>query len=573
MRRISILVAALALFGGASSAMGAPAQSLARLRALTPEVACSALESADISRAVGATVSNVVASEVAGDKPYCKVTGTIAPKVNFEVRLPTKGWTQRYLQTGCGGLCGNVRIDVEKSEGCMPVTNGEIALAATDMGHTGGLGTDQSWGASQPARVDFAYRGVHVTALAAKALIEAFYGHRPRYSYFSGCSDGGREALMEAQRYPGDFDGIAAGAPALNFVAQNSFYHGWNALANTGPDGKAIVTVPDLAPLHAAVLAACDAIDGLKDGEINDPRRCTFDPATVQCKQAYQAGKCLTADQVAVVRKFYQGAHDAAGAKLVVGGPLPGSELAWAGVYVPQQPGAPIFSKMIALGTMRWLLFDPPQPDLQLQDWRFDEATFASVEPARRLYDANNHDLRAFARRGGKLILWQGWADQHISPLNTLDYFARVGEAMTPARRDAFSRLFMLPAMYHCSGGEGPSDFALLNALMSWVERGKAPDMVIARRTAQTMEGLPGPGGPPPGANGPPSGMNGPPPGGAPVGMLAQPATPIEPRTRPIYAYPIVARYKGSGSINDAANFVPFIPPATDDRVNWLGAR
>lgn len=568
----AIIWIALCAFGGfATPASAAPA--LANLSSLAPKISCDAMAKADISAAVGAPVSNLAASEVAGDKPYCKVTGTIAPKVNFEVRLPIKGWTQRYLQTGCGGLCGNLRINAEKAEGCAPVTNGEIALASTDMGHSGGKMGDESWATDQQARADFAHRGVHVTALAAKALIKVYYGKAPRYSYFSGCSDGGREALIEAQRYPGDFDGIAAGAPALNFTVQNSFYHGWNALSNTGEDGRAILNAPDLVPLHSAVLAACDTLDGLTDGQIDDPRVCKFDPATIQCAGEFESGKCLTAAQVAVVRKLYDGARDGSGKKLVIGGPQPGSELSWAGVYVPRQLGGPIFSEMIALGTMRWLLFDQPRPELQLKDWRFDAEMLASLEPARALYNADNPNLSAFAARGGKLMLWHGWSDPHISPLNTLDYYARVGAAMTPAKRASFSRLFMLPAMYHCSGGEGPSDFALLNSLMSWVEGGKAPEMLVASRKAQTMEGLTGPGPRPsgPNAGGNPVGMPPTRPDGPPSGMLTQLGTPTSPRTRPVYAYPIVARYKGSGSIDEAANFKPLTPPARDDRAIWLG--
>lgn len=576
MKYAPIWLAFCAILGLITPASAAP--SLANLPTLAPKTSCAALVNTDLGAAVGAPVSNLTANEVAGDKPYCKVTGTIAPKVNFEVRLPSKGWTQRFLQTGCGGLCGNLRINVERAQSCAPVTNGEVALASTDMGHAGGMMGDESWATDPQARADFAHRGVHVTALAAKALIVAYYGQSPRYSYFSGCSDGGREALIEAQRYPGDFDGIAAGAPALNFTVQNSFYHGWNALSNTGADGRTILNAPDLVPLHAAVLEACDTLDGLKDGQIDDPRQCKFDPASVQCPGMFEPGKCLTAEQVEVVRKFYGGARDGAGKKMVIGGPMPGSELSWAGVYVPRQLGGPNFSEMIALGTMRWLLFDKPSPELRLADWRFDAATLASLEPARRLYNAVNPDLNAFAAQGGKLILWHGWSDPHISPLNTLDYYARVGTAMTPAKRAAFSRLFMLPAMYHCSGGEGPSDFALLNALMLWVEAGKAPDMIVASRKAQSMEGLPGPaprvregapsGMPPMGPGGPPPGMSGPLPG-----MLTQPITPTAPRTRPVYAYPVVARYKGVGSIDDAVNFMPFTPPVRDDRVIWLGEK
>jgi feruloyl esterase len=229
------------------------------------------------------------ATEQAGAHPYCSVRGFVEPAINFEVRLPTTGWTQRYLQTGCGGLCGMLSIRAEHDMDCTPVTDGSIVLASSDMGHGGAMG-DGSWGSDPQKRIDFAHRGMHVTTLVAKALIKAYYGHPQRYAYFSGCSDGGREALIEAQRYPQDFDGIAAGAPALNFTVQNSFYHAWMAKSNMDTAGHAIINTVDLPVLHRVVLAQCDALDGLKDGQVTYPRQCHPNPAAALCTGVYAPG-------------------------------------------------------------------------------------------------------------------------------------------------------------------------------------------------------------------------------------------------------------------------------------------
>ena len=219
----------------------------AQLTAVKPTGECGSLVHADMAAAVGAPV-HLESAQAIHSGPgggYCQVSGTVAPAVRFEVRLPLSGWTQRFVQTGCGGLCGQLDIHLDKAQTCTPATHGELVLASTDMGHQGGM--DGSWGRDNAqARVDFAYRGVHVTTLAAKALIQAYYGQPARYSYFFGCSDGGREALMEAQRFPQDFNGIMAGAPAMNFTTQNSFYHGWNATQNRGADGQPILTADKL---------------------------------------------------------------------------------------------------------------------------------------------------------------------------------------------------------------------------------------------------------------------------------------------------------------------------------------
>lgn len=516
---------------------------LAALDPMRPVSFCKDLANLDISSQTGAP-TKLATRLVPADKAYCEVTGTVAPAIRFEVRLPMQAWTQRLVQTGCGGLCGQVAIRTANEQACAPVVDGQTILATTDMGHEG---QDMAWGAQSQQREDFAHRGVHVTALAAKALAKAFYGKGPRYSYFTGCSDGGREALIEAQRHPEDFDGIAAGAPALHFAIQNSMHHAWLAASNTGADGRPLLTAVDLAPLHKAVLAACDEIDGLADGQIDDPRLCRFDPAQLACAGAYQPGECLTAEQIVAVRRFYAGAADAQGHKLEPGGEMPGSELNWAGVFVPAARGMPIFSGKIALDAINGLLFTPsPQPAYTLSTWRFDDETLARLAPARAFYDADNPDLSAFKAHGGKLILYHGWADPHIAPLSTVGYWDRVGTRMGESARDAFARLYMLPAMSHCSGGEGPSSFPLLAALMAWVESGQAPTALVAQRAQEGGFGQPG---------------------AAP----GEKAAAFVPRSRPVAPYPAYVRYKGEGSIDEAASFVVAGKAGKSLPVQWLG--
>jgi feruloyl esterase len=512
---------------------------------------CASLAGVDISQAVGAKVTIRSATVSAGPSPYCGVKGEIAPHIGFEVRLPASGWTQRYLQLGCGGLCGFISIrPLERASDCAPVTSGDVALSSTDMGHAGAVMGGQ-WGAEPQARADFGYRGVHLTALASKALIAKFYGQAPRYSYFSGCSDGGREALMEVQRFPGDFDGVAAGAPAMNFQIQNTFYHGWMALSNQGADGKAILTTAKLPALHRAAVEACDALDGLKDGQITDPRLCHFDPAAAQCKPGRPASNdCLTAEEVAVARKLYEGPHDAAGHRFTIGGPQVGSELSWGGVFVPPTPTGQGMSPMAALSTIKYLAFPQNPPEsFVLTDFRFDVATFDRLAALHTLYDATDTDLAAFEKHGGKLILWHGWSDPHISPINTIAYYEGVEKVLGHEQTRSFARLFLFPGLYHCFGGDGPAEFDVLTPLMTWVEGGQAPEQIVAGR----------------------------PVGGEPAGPLGAPASAGPQRferTRPVFAYPQVARYVGHGSIDDAANFSAASPLVQSPKAYaWEGAR
>lgn len=316
------------------------AASPSTLAVITPAETCQALSKIDLA-AIGGIGSKVTeATETtSGGLPVCSVKALLAPAINVQILLPIKTWTQRYLQIGCGGLCGMIMLQSGASNGCPVLTNGGFVMAATDMGHSG---QSSDWGLDEQRRVDFAYRAQHLTALASKALIRTFYGQEQKYAYFNGCSDGGREALMEAQRYPEDFDGMIAGAPAMLFQVQNTLYHGWQAVSNTDADGSVILTSDRLPLIHKAVVEACDALDGVKDGLIAEPAKCRFNPATITCAPGQsETSTCLTPKEAEVVRRFYEGPKDATtGAALTAGQPLPGSELNWQGVYVADEKTA-----------------------------------------------------------------------------------------------------------------------------------------------------------------------------------------------------------------------------------------
>ncbi|MEU8817308.1 tannase/feruloyl esterase family alpha/beta hydrolase [Actinoplanes sp. NPDC048796] len=509
MRRPSSLLLVIVLGVASASATADPA-------ARGPRINCAEVRDVDLSRATDAPVT-ITSATVAGDD--CEVRGTIAPATTIVARLPLRGWTQRYVQTGCGGLCGSATINYGQAAGCRPVDDGEVASATTDMGHQGH--NDGSWAAGNPqAQIDFAYRGVHVTAQTAKALIKAFYGKPPRYSYFTGCSDGGREALMEAQRYPGDFDGIAAGAPATNMAVQNTFHHAWTVLANKDANGNDILLADKLPLIHSAVRTACGSV-------IDDPRLCHFNPSTLICRTGQNPATCLSPAQATVVRKLHDGATDSRGNRLE---PYLshewGSELEWT-LFIPAAQGRTVASENFALSYLRYLAQpNNPRPSYQLTDLKLTvESFWKTVMPSSSYMAASNPDLSAFQRGGGKLILWHGWNDQHISPQSTLIYYDAVRRTVRDA--DSFTKLYMFPGLAHCSGGAGPDTFDVLTPLMSWVESGHQPARIIATNGA---------------------------------------------RTRPVFPYPAVARYDGTGSPDDASNFFSYTPknPVRTD-ARWVG--
>jgi fermentation-respiration switch protein FrsA (DUF1100 family) len=478
------------------------------------------------------TAAAVVAA-TGTDPEYCGVRGYVEPAVHFELRLPTKTYAGRYLQYGCGGFCGIV-TPPEFADCGLP-HGGDVAVAATDDGHVGktpAVVDDGSWGANdQAARDDLEFRAPHVVSRASKAIIRAFYGAPPRKSYFTGCSDGGREGLQLAQRYPADFDGIVAGAPAGYWGPLLGEYQTWLARVNDAADGSPILTAAKLPALHAAVLAACDRLDGLTDGQLDDPRACHFDPATLTCAGP-DTPACLTPAQVTVTRKLYAPPTDAHGTLLYPGGQLPGSELSWAGwIIATPETGGFAFARSLADNYLRYLGYPIGTPASTVDTFAFTRREFDRLIPEGVRYNAMSLDLSAFQRRGGKLVLWHGWADEAIPPAGTLDYYQR----LTHGRGQDWARLFMVPSLYHCGGGTTLTEFDPLKELVAWVERGAAPTKVTAT-------------------------------GRDAAGNVT--------RTRPVFSYPQRAVYDGTGSIDDAANFRP-APPAAPvrDVVDWAGNR
>ena len=329
---MSMSFSLLAACGGAPSQPTAGATSTATTATTGHQagvIACSTLAQKDFSTALsGATVKITSATTVAasGYTPEsCKIDGTISPQIKFEVQLPTKQWSGDFYQGGCGGLCGML----SESSDCQSAFNTGDAIAYNDMGHEGNDIT--SWGLNETQRQDFAYLANHYVAVLSKAMIQTYYGRSTSYSYFDGCSDGGREALMEAQRYPTDFNGIIAGAPAMYFSFLNSFQHAWVVHVGLDSSSKEILTSNALTVLHNAVIAACDKLDGTADGLIDDPFACKFDPTTIECT-ATKTTNCLTTQQAVAAKEIYQGPVDEHGELLYPGGGYPyGSEAGWAG--------------------------------------------------------------------------------------------------------------------------------------------------------------------------------------------------------------------------------------------------
>jgi hypothetical protein len=549
-------------------------QALTSLGTVTPRYSCAQLASEDFSQIGGAPTTILSATQVNPTSssttkyPYCDVKGVVAPQVQFELQLPTDGYAQRYLQEGCGGYCGNVGVSQPAASGqagideCVPLNNGEFALGQDDEGHIGG-GNTEAWAIDDPVlKLDFGYLSEHVFALAAKAILASYYGSAPRYAYYDGCSDGGREALMEAQRFPRDFNGIIAGAPAFNQAALNAMEEPYESTADETATGQPILTAAASAVLHTAIINQC-ADPGLKDGTIQDPRDCTPDWAKIQCAAgATSTASCLTADQIAAAKRLYTGAVAPDGKHLYTGGEPYGAESAWPGIVIPggAAPGpAPLpgtlpedttFFHSIGIGYLRevgrW------QDDLTLDldhGFAFNQQTFneyaAHDNPANvsSIVDATDPNLTAFYRDGGKLIQWQGWSDQFIPPTGSVAYRQAVIDTMGASTASKFYRLYMFPGVYHCGGGYGPNVFDLLTPLANWVENEQAPTSVTAALISGGT-GAPGTG----------------------------PSTGTVELTRPVYPYPEQVKYSGTGNPNLAASYVPVVRSAShQDDYKWAG--
>jgi feruloyl esterase len=433
---------------------------------------------------------------------FCRVAAVVRPtsdsEIKIEVWLPGQNWNGKFMGVGNGGWSGAIVYPAL----AMALNHG-YAAASTNTGHDG---ADATFVTGHPEKlVDFGYRAVHEMTLKGKAIAEAFYSKPPEKSYWNGCSSGGKQGLKEAQKFPRDYDGIVAGAPA-NYWTHLMIGDLWPAIVTQKEPGAALPRAA-LDILHKAALEACDTLDGVKDGLIEDPTRCHFDPATVACKGP-QTEDCLTAPQVDAVRKIYQGATNPKTHKPVFPGMVPGSELVWTALSGPKPFAIPV-------SHFQYVVFKNPNWDFLTLDFDKDVALTDKVDNG--LLNATDPNLKEFFAHGGKLLMYHGWNDQLITPLNSVNYYQSVVKKMgSAAKIDDSFRLFMMPGMNHCGGGDGPSRIDVFTAIDDWVMQGKAPERLVAGHVTSTGQ--------------------------------------VD-RTRPVCPYPQIAKYTGSGSIDEAANF------------------
>ena len=464
---------------------------------------------------------------------FCRVEATARPtsdsEIKFEVWIPqADAWNGKFQGVGNGGYMGSISYTAMAA-----ALRRGYATASTDTGHTG---DDVIFGKGHPEKViDFGWRAIHVMTDTAKVIVRNATGRFAEKSYFVGCSSGGHQAMSEAQRFPADYDGIVAGAPANNRIRQ-TFGFAWSWASTHRPDGTPILDQAALSMVSKAAVAACDAGDGLKDGLIEDPRKCTFDPATLACpgaeasakapKGTAAAGTCLTAEQVDAVKKVYDGPKNPRTGEQIFTGwprgsegfgesPIEGWRLYLTG---PREPSR--------IGVFRYFLFHDENWKLSSLDYDRDLAFAEERIPHLAAVD---RDLAPFKKRGGKLIMYAGWMDPVVPPQDNVAYYEAAAKTLGgyDKTRDFF-RLFVAPGMGHCGGGPGPNTIDAITALEQWVEKGVAPDTLLATHsTAGKVD-----------------------------------------RTRPLCAYPQVARYKGTGSIDEAASFACVTPAAAPRRTN-----
>jgi feruloyl esterase len=437
---------------------------------------------------------------------FCRVAATLMPStdsdIKIEVWLPASGWNGKYEAVGNGGWSGAISYSAMGE-----ALRRGYATSSTDTGHAGG---SASFALGHPEKlIDYAYRSEHEMTVKAKAIIAAFYGNAPKLSYWNGCSAGGKQALKEAQKFPADFDGIIAGAPGNNWTGRAT-YSMW--VAQAVHKDEAAYIPPEKYPLiHNAVVEKCDALDGVKDGILEDPTRCQFDPKVLECKGA-DGPACLTAPQVEAARKIYSGAINPRTKQQIFPGLEPGSELDWNVLASPKPFG-------IGDDFFKYVVFKDPSWDYKTLNFDSDIALAAKTDNG--LINATDPNLKAYFAHSGKLLQYHGWSDWQISPLNSVNYYQSVLETMGGASKvqDSY-RLFMAPGMGHCGGSEGPNNFDMLGALEQWAEKAKPPAQIVASRIKNGK---------------------------------------VE-RTRPLCPYPQIAKYKGTGSTDDTANFACALP-------------
>jgi feruloyl esterase len=430
---------------------------------------------------------------------FCRVAATLKPTsdsdIKVEVWLPATEWNGKFQAVGNGGWAGAISYSALAA-----AVKGGYASSSTDTGHVGGRGI---FALDHPEKLaDFSWRSEHEMTVKSKAMIQAFYGNAPKLSYWNGCSTGGRQGLKEAQKFPDDYDAIIAGAPANRTAI--SLWIADAVLKNP----ESYIPPAKYPMIHQAALARCDARDGVEDGLIDDPTKCDFDPKVLLCKGA-DGPACLTAPQVAAAKKIYSPAVNPRTGQVLFASLVPGTELGWGIQALGPEPSQNIYDqyKYVVFKNENW-------------DWKtfnFDADVARGDLPENLPMNATDPNMKAFFSHNGKLLLYHGWSDPNVPTLNTIKYYKSVVDTMGGAAKASDSvRLFLEPGMGHCGGGEGPNVFDKVGPMEQWVEHGKAPEKMIASHLTD--------------------------------GKVD--------RTRPLCPYPQVAKYKGSGSIDDAANFV-----------------
>jgi feruloyl esterase len=499
MKCIAALVVAGLIAGPATAAAAGSCASLSKLT--LPHATIT------LARAVEAGPFSAPGQGAGPSRPlpaFCRVEATLTPSpdsdIKIEIWMPASGWNGKYEAVGNGAFNGSIAYPAMITA----LTRG-YATSSTDTGHTGNTAR---FAAGHPEKaIDFGWRAVHEMTIAAKAIIAAHYESAPRFSYWSGCSAGGRQAMKEAQRFPADFDGIIAGAPGLDWTGRAA--QAVRVLQALDKNEAARLSPLQTQLLHRAAIDACDLLDGVKDGLIADPGRCDVDPSVLRCKGG-DAGACLSAAQVDTARLIYSPLTNPKTNRQIAG-LAPGSELGWT------PTGWTASARATGVDQFRFLVFNDPawepqrfagEPDVAIAD-DTDDGTINALDP----------NLKPFIDRGGKLIHYHGWSDPQISPFNSTQYYRRVLEAIgSQTSVERGYRLFMVPGMGHCGGGEGPNAFDMIGALEQWVEHGEAPDRIVAGFSPARATG------------------------------------PVE-RTRPLCPYPQIAVYNGTGSMDEAASF------------------
>jgi feruloyl esterase len=512
-RTMLVVAAAMVLLTAVGQAQGPPQLLRTPPKPLianaTPVRSCESLASVALPNT---TIESATVD--ANNTAVCRVVAiTTHPpagdKVRIWIAIPTVNWNGRFLGTGGGGFAGGNQGSLTQ-----PAALG-FAAGATDTGHEGGnasFALDANGRLNWQAIRNFAHVGIHEMTVTGKALTEAMYGVAPRYSYFNGCSTGGRQGLMEAQRYPQDYHGIASAAPAINWtnLLMQSLWGSMLMNAASNPIAPCKLTA-----VTTAAVAACDGADGVTDGVIDDPNRCTYDPKALIGTSAGECGP-ITETDADIIRKIWQGPAREDGSWLWHGHAR-GADL----IATSASRGTPLKPQVFGFAN-DWLRY------YLTQNAQFDWTTVTpagfqllwdqSGEQYRTVIGTDNPDLTAFRDRGGKTIIWHGWADQLIPAAGSIDYYQRVqGRMGGPKKTAEFARFFLAPGVSHCAGGPGPQPTGVLDALLAWVEDGKAPETLTATRRDQ-------------------------------AGAVT--------RSRPLCQYPLVAKYRGSGSTDDAANFV-----------------